>query len=154
MEMRRYYNILGISYKDNVTNEKVRSTIKHYIGPHEDLTTVKIRKFKWFGHVTRSCGLTKNILQGTVEGKRKRGSQRKPWTDNAEEWTGKPLAETQALAHDRNRWRRLCTATLQASRSGTFLQTRSDLVTPLKGHSLSPRSCPPTRLTPCERFGY
>ena len=43
-EMRRYYNILGISYKDNVTNEKVRSTIKHYIGPHEDLTTVKIRK--------------------------------------------------------------------------------------------------------------
>ena len=29
------------------------------------------------------------------------------WTDNAEEWTGKPLAETQALAHDGNRWRRL-----------------------------------------------
>ena len=27
---------------------------------------------------------------------------------------------------------------------GTFLQTLPDLVTPLKGHSLSPRSCPPT----------
>ena len=45
--------------------------------------------------------------QGTVEGKRKRGRERKRWTDSAEEWTGKPLAETQALAHDGNRWRRL-----------------------------------------------
>ena len=44
--------------------------------------------------------------------------------------------------------------TLQASLSGTFLQTLPDLVTPLKGHSLSPRSCPPTRSPPSERFGY
>ena len=44
--------------------------------------------------------------------------------------------------------------TLRASLSGTFLQTLPDLVTPLKGHSLSPRSCPPTRSAPSERFGY
>ena len=37
---------------------------------------------------------------------------------------------------------------------GTFLQTLPDLVTPLKGHSLSPRSCPPTRSAPSEMFGY
>ena len=53
--------------------------------------------------------------------------------------------------------------TLQASLSGTFLHTPCiafrhlppnlpDLVTPLKGHSLSPRSCPPTRSAPSERF--
>ena len=48
MEMRRYCNILSISYKDRVTNEKVRSTTKHAIGSHEDLlTTVKIRTLKW-----------------------------------------------------------------------------------------------------------
>ena len=29
-----------------------------------------------------------------------------------------------------------------------------DLVTPLKGHSLFPRSCPSTRSAPSERFGY
>ena len=46
----------------------------------------------------------------------------------------------------------LCT--LRASLSGTFLQTLPDLVTPLKGHSLSPRSCPATRSAPSERFGY
>ena len=33
----------------------------------------------------------------------------------------------------------------RAPLSGTFLQTLPDLVTPLKGHSLSPRSCPATR---------
>ena len=46
-----------------------------------------------------------------------------------------------------------CKPTLRASLSGTFLQTLPDLVTPLKGHSLSPRSCPPTRSAFSERFG-
>ena len=40
--------------------------------------------------------------------------------------------------------------TLRASLSGTFLQTLRDLVTPLKGRSSSPRSCPATRLAPSE----
>ena len=43
--------------------------------------------------------------------------------------------------------------TLRASLSGTFLQTLPELVTPLKGHSLSPRSCPPTLSALSERFG-
>ena len=44
-------------------------------------------------------------------------------------------------------------ATLRAPLSGTFLQTLPDFVTPLKGHSLSPCSCPPTRSAPSQRFG-
>ena len=48
----------------------------------------------------------------------------------------------------------LITPTLRASLSCTFLQTLPDLVTPLKGHSLSPRSCPATRSAPSETFGY
>ena len=35
-----------------------------------------------------------------------------------------------------------------------FLQTLPELVTPLKGHSLSPRSCSPTLSAPSGRFGY
>ena len=42
--------------------------------------------------------------------------------------------------------------TLRASLSGTFLQTLPDLVTPLKGHSLCPRSCPQTRSAPSDTF--
>ena len=46
--------MLHISYKDHVTNEKVRAKIQQAIGPHEDLlTVVKRRKLQWYGHVSR-----------------------------------------------------------------------------------------------------
>ena len=38
----------------------------------ELLTLVKKRKLRWFGHVSRSSGLAKTILQGTVKGKKKK----------------------------------------------------------------------------------
>ena len=73
MEMRCYRKILRISYNDHVTNEEVRAKIQQAIGPHEDLLTmVKRRKLQWYGHVTRSPGLDKTILQGTVKGRKKK----------------------------------------------------------------------------------
>ena len=73
-EMRCYRRLLNISYKDHVTNEEVRRKIQAAIGEYDELLTlVKKRKLRWFGHVSRSSGLTKTILQGTVKGKRKRG---------------------------------------------------------------------------------
>ena len=69
MEMRCYRKILRILYEDHVTNEEVRAKFQQAIGPHEDLlTTVKIRKLQWYGHVSRSSGLAKTVLQGTVKG--------------------------------------------------------------------------------------
>ena len=83
MEMRCYRKILHISYKDHVTKEEVRAKIRQAIGPHEDLLTiVKRRKLQWYGHVSRSLGLAKTILQCTVEGGRRQGRQRKRWEDN------------------------------------------------------------------------
>ena len=67
MEMRCYRKILRISHQDHVTNEEVRAKIQQAIGPPEDLTMVKRRKLQWYGHVSRSSGLTKTILQGTVK---------------------------------------------------------------------------------------
>ena len=71
--------------------------------------------------------------------------------DGRHEWCTHRIAT--ALCKDGRVGERLL-HTLPASLSGTFLQTLPDLVTPLKGHSLSPRSCPPTRSAPSERFGY
>ena len=69
MEMRCHRKIHHISYKDHVTNEEVRAKIQQAIGPHEDLlTVVKRRKLQWYGHVSRSSGLAKTILQGIVKG--------------------------------------------------------------------------------------
>ena len=78
MKMKCYRKILHISYKDHVTNEEVRAKIQQAIGPHEDLLTiVKRRKLQWYGHVFRSLGLAKAILQGTVRRERRQGRQRK-----------------------------------------------------------------------------
>ena len=86
VEMKCYRKILRISYKDHVTNEEVRAKIQQAIGPHEDLLTiVKRRKLQWYGHVSRSSGLAKTILQGTVKGGRRQGRQRKRWKDNIRE---------------------------------------------------------------------
>ena len=76
MEMRCYRKILHISYKDHVTNEKVRAKIQQATGPHKDLLTiVKRGKLQWYGHVSRSSGLAKTILQGKVKGGRRHGRQ-------------------------------------------------------------------------------
>ena len=71
-KMRCYRKLLGISYKDRVTNEEVSTKIQQAIRPHEDLLTiVKRRQLRWYGHVFRSSGLAKTILQGTVKGRKK-----------------------------------------------------------------------------------
>ena len=89
LEMRCFRKLLGISYRDHITNEEVKARIGNAIGPYEDLlTTVKRRKLKWCGHVTRSSGLAKTILEGTVQGGRRRDRQRKRWEDSIKEWSG------------------------------------------------------------------
>ena len=78
MEMRCLRKLLGITYIDHISNEEVRNKIRQAIGPHEDLlTTEKRRKLKWDGHVTKYTWLAKTIPQGTVQGGRKRGRQKK-----------------------------------------------------------------------------
>ena len=88
MEIRCYLKILRIPYKDHVTNKEVRAKIQQAIGPHKYLLTiVKRPKLQWYGHISHSSGLAQNILQGTVNGGRRQGRQKKRWEDNIREWT-------------------------------------------------------------------
>ena len=106
MEMRCYRKILHILYKGHVINKEVRAKIQQAIGPHEDvLTIVKRRKLQWYGHVSRSSGLAKTILQGTVKGGRRQGRQRKRWEDNNREWTGLEFSRSQWAVENRGKWR-------------------------------------------------
>ena len=103
-----YRKILRISYKDHVTNEEVRAKIQRAIGPHEDLLTViKRRKLQWCGDVSRSSGLSKTILQGTVKGERGQGRQSMRWEDNTREWTGLEFAKSQKAVENEGKWRKL-----------------------------------------------
>ena len=107
-ETRCSRKVLRISYKDHVTNEEVRAKIQQTVGPHEDLPTiVKRGKLQWYGHVSRSSGLTKTILQGTVKGGRRRGRQRKRWEDNIRISTGLEFAKPQRAVENSEKWRKL-----------------------------------------------
>ena len=57
--MKCYHRLLGISYKDHITNAMVPNKITKTVRPHEYLlTTVK----KQYRHVTRFKGFAKTIL--------------------------------------------------------------------------------------------
>ena len=105
--MRCYRKILRISYKDHVTNMEVRAMIQQAIGSNEDLASVTRRKQQWYGHVFRSSGLAKTILQGTANGGRRQSRQRKRWEDNIREWTGLEFAKSQRAVENREKWRKL-----------------------------------------------
>ena len=86
----------------------MRNTIKHVIGPYEDLiTTVRKHKSRWYGHITRSIGFAKMILQGKVQGGRRKGRQKKRWEDNISECTGSALGDVLRKAGDREEWRKV-----------------------------------------------
>ena len=105
----------------------MKARIGNAIGPYEDLlTTVKRRKLKWYGHVTRSSGLAKTILQGTVQGGRRRGRQRKRWEDNIKEWTGLPWNITLRKAENREEWRKLVVKSTVVPQRSARLRDRSD----------------------------
>ena len=108
MEKRYYRKILRILYKDHVTNEEVLVKIQQAIRPQEDLLTiVKRRKLQWYGHVSRSSGLAKTILQGTVNGERTQGSQKKRCKENIREWKGLEFGKSQRAVWNREKWKKL-----------------------------------------------
>ena len=65
MEMRFYSKI----HTKTVIPTRKSAMIQQAIGPQEDLLTiVKRHKLQWYGHISRSSGLAKSILQGTEKG--------------------------------------------------------------------------------------
>ena len=97
--------ILHILYKDHVAEPRSSRQLDH-------------TKTSWplwrdancsgtIDHVSRSSGLAKTVLQGTVKGGRRQGRQRKRWEDNIREWTGLEFAKSQRAVENRENWREL-----------------------------------------------
>ena len=106
--MKCFRRILNITFRDHITNQAVRDRLAPILGNRDDLlTSVKKRKLKWYGHVSRGHGMATTILQGTVPGGRKPGRQKLRWEDNVKEWTGLTLPETHVLTKDREAWQKL-----------------------------------------------
>ena len=77
VERRCYQRIFNISYEDCVNNEEVRRKIEAVFGEYIELLSLdKKRTLRLSGHASKSSGLAKTILQGTVKGKRSRQKKR------------------------------------------------------------------------------
>ena len=106
LEMRCYRRLLNISYKDIVMNDEVRNRIQNVIWVHDDLLTmVKKRKFRWYAHISRSSGMAKTILQGTLKGARRGGRQKKRCKDSIKELTGMDVGDSLRAAEGRESWK-------------------------------------------------
>ena len=72
------------------------------------LSVAKKRKLRWFAHVVRATGtLANTMLQGTVEGTRKRGRLKRIWMGDIKGWTGRNVEELLRLAENRSVWSRV-----------------------------------------------
>ena len=91
-EMRCYWTLLNISYKDHVTSEEVRRKTQVAIAEYEELLTpIEKRKLRWFGHVSRSSGLDnptrRSERKKEKEADRRRVGKRISVSKSGQEWS-------------------------------------------------------------------
>ena len=88
-----------VSYLDRKTNEEVLSSV----GEKRSFTDAILnRKNNWIGHVLRGQGMLKHLIEGRMEGKRRRGRPRIGMIDDLKESS---YVEMKKRAKDREAWR-------------------------------------------------
>ena len=102
-EMWCWRRMLRISWTEHKTNTFVLEQIDT---PDRLCDTIDRIKLKYFGHVSRREGdnLEKIIVQGRVEGTRKRGRQKLRWADGLRDRTGLSMNTLTRLAQNRQTW--------------------------------------------------
>ena len=75
---------MSVGKRKELTNASILSELDVQ---KELLGKIMTLKLAYFGHIMRGSGspLTLQIVEGMVEGKRKRGRQKKQWFDNIRE---------------------------------------------------------------------
>ena len=101
-EMWVYRRMLKISYEQHRTNEEV---LRMACAKRSLLHDIERRKILYFGHVVRAEGTQRLLMEGTVEGVRRKGKQRRKWTTDVTEWMELSYAECTRLAYNRKAWR-------------------------------------------------
>ena len=74
VEMWMYRRMLMVPYVYSITNAEILRGVGE---KRSLLLSVKRRKLKYFRHLTRAGGLQRLLLEGKVEGVRRRGAQRR-----------------------------------------------------------------------------
>ena len=101
-EMWVWRRMEKISWTERVRNEEVLRRV----GEQRTLiNTIRRRKARWTGHVIRSEGLLRTVIEGRAEGKRPRGRKRMMMLDDIKQ--GQTYHTMKRAALNREGWRRL-----------------------------------------------
>ena len=101
-ELWIYRRMLRVSYKDRVTNASIFEKMNE---KPSLLISIKERKLKYFGHIIRASGKQRSLLEGKIEGKKRRGCQRNNWVMNICSWSHMTYADCVRVAMSREEWR-------------------------------------------------
>lgn len=103
--MKTLRQMLGISWQEHRTNESILQETGY---TRELVSNIKKKKLRYLGQVARkNDSLEKLIIEGMVEGKRRRGRPRKTSIDDVIQWTGLSVKEMIRLAKERTQWRNI-----------------------------------------------
>jgi hypothetical protein len=99
-EMWFWRRMEKISWKEHVRNEDVLKRV----GERRSMKdTIWKRKARWLGHIMRSEGMLRTVMEGRAEGKRGRGRRRLAMLDDVRE--GREYHIVKEMALNRHRWR-------------------------------------------------
>ena len=105
--------MLRISWMEKRTDNSILQELEI---KRELLGHVRKRKLTYYGHLCRDhgCQLTKTVVEGYVEGRRRRGRPRKQYIDNIKQWTQLTTSQCVRAAEDRSRWKQLVSQAMVA----------------------------------------
>jgi hypothetical protein len=105
-EMAALRKIMGVRLIDKIRNEDIRTRM------HCTKTIVQVvyqRQHRWLGHVLRfdRKRIALNVLQGKVEGVRRRGKPSATWFSKIERRENLTLHQASVIAQERAKWKEL-----------------------------------------------
>ena len=103
-EMFCYRKLLGIKWHQKIPNTEVRKRVENE--NNTLINQIKKQKLSYFGHIKRHDSLERIIMEGKVEGKRKRGRPNRQWKDDVGSWLEMSVTQAGQLALDRQQYRR------------------------------------------------
>ena len=107
-ELWCYRRVLRIPW----THRKTNQWVLEQLGVKKSLRADMIcRKLTYFGHIMRHNSFEKNIIEGMMENKRRRGRPAASWLNDMKDISGTNVTMATRIAADRTRWRALVETT-------------------------------------------